>query len=34
VMEGISSTLCTISFELKDLVEQKKIQNELTTSLK
>ena len=33
-MENISSTLCTISFDLKDLVEAKKFQNELTTALR
>ena len=33
-MENISSTLCTISFDLKELVEAKKFQNELTTALR
>ena len=33
-MENISSTLCTISFDLKELVEGKKFQNELTTALR
>ena len=30
VMKSINESLCSISFDLKDLVEQKKIQNSLT----
>ena len=30
VMKSIDESLCSISFDLKDLVEQKKIQNSLT----
>jgi hypothetical protein len=33
VMENISSTLCSISFDLKDLVEQKKHENEVRVAL-
>tara|TARA_A200000159_G_C7199519_1_gene287231 strand:- start:289 stop:495 length:207 start_codon:yes stop_codon:yes gene_type:complete len=32
-MENISSTLCTISYDLKDLVEQKKHENEVRVAL-
>jgi len=34
VMENMNSTLCDISFRLKDLVEAKQFQNELTTALR
>ena len=34
VMKNINENLVSISFDLKDLVEQKKIQNELTTALR
>ena len=34
VMKSIDESLCSISFELKDLVEAKKMQNELTTALR
>ena len=34
VMKNINENLVSISFNLKDLVEQKKIQNELTVSLR
>ena len=34
VMKSIDESLCSISFELKDLVAEKKMQNELTIQLK
>ncbi len=34
VMENINNSLVSISFDLKDLVEAKKFQNELTTALR
>ena len=34
VMKNINDNLCTISFDLKELVEAKKFQNELTTALR
>ena len=34
VMKNINDNLVSISFDLKDLVEAKKFQNELTTALK
>lgn len=34
VMKNINDNLVAISFDLKDLVEQKKFQNELTTALR
>ena len=34
IMKNINNSLVSISFELKDLVEQKKMQNELTTALR
>ena len=34
VMKNINENLVSISFDLKDLVEQKKFQNELTTALR
>jgi uncharacterized protein involved in exopolysaccharide biosynthesis len=34
VMKNINDNLVTISFDLKDLVEAKKFQNELTTALR
>jgi hypothetical protein len=34
VMENINSTLCAISFDLKDLVKAKKLQNESVTALR
>ncbi len=34
VMQGINDNLCSISFDLKELVQEKKMQNELTTQLK
>ena len=34
IMKNINNSLVSISFELKDLVEQKKMQNELTTVLR
>ena len=34
VMKNINDNLVAISFDLKDLVEQKKLQNELTTALR
>jgi len=34
VMKSINENLCSISFELKDLVAEKKMQNELTMQLK
>ena len=34
VMKNINDNLVSISFELKDLVEAKKFQNELTTALR
>ena len=33
VMKNINDNLVSISFDLKDLVEQKKVQNELTATL-
>ena len=32
VMKNINDSLVSISFDLKDLVEQKKVQNELTAT--
>ena len=34
VMKNINENLTSISFDLKDLVEAKKFQNELTTALR
>lgn len=34
VMNNINDSLVSISFDLKDLVEAKKFQNELTTALR
>ena len=34
VMNGINESLCTISYDLKELVEAKKFENELTTALR
>jgi len=34
VMKNINDSLVSISFDLKDLVEAKKFQNELTTALR
>ena len=34
VMKNINDNLCCISFDLKELVQEKKIQNELTTALR
>ena len=34
VIQGINDNLCSISFDLKELVQEKKMQNELTTQLK
>ena len=34
VMNGINESLCTISYDLKELVETKKFENELTTALR
>ena len=34
VMQGINDNLCSISFDLKELVQEKKMQNELTIQLK
>ena len=34
VMKNINDNLVTISFDLKDLVEQKKMQNDLTLQLR
>ena len=34
VMKNINENLVSISFDLKDLVEAKKFQNELTTALR
>lgn len=34
VMKNINDNLVTISYDLKDLVEAKKFQNELTTALR
>ena len=34
VMKNINDNLCTISYDLKELVEAKKFQNELTTALR
>ncbi len=34
VMKSIDESLCSISFGLKDLVQEKKMQNELTTALR
>lgn len=34
VMKNINENLVSISFDLKDLVEQKKIQNDLTLQLR
>ena len=34
VMKNINDSLVTISYDLKDLVEAKRFQNELTTALK
>lgn len=34
VMENINDNLVSISFDLKDLVEAKKFENELTTALR
>ena len=34
VMKNINDNLVSISFDLKDLVEQKKIQNDLTSQLR
>ena len=34
VMKSINDNLCCISFDLKELVQEKKMQNELTISLK
>ena len=34
VMKNINDNLVSISFDLKDLVEQKKIQNDLTLQLR
>ena len=34
VMKSIDQSLCSISFDLKDLVQEKKMQNELTVQLK
>ena len=34
VMKNINDSLVTISYDLKDLVEAKKFQNELTTALR
>jgi hypothetical protein len=33
VMKSIDQSLCSISFDLKDLVQEKKMQNELTMTL-
>ena len=34
VMKNINDNLCCISFDLKELVQEKKMQNELTIQLK
>ena len=34
VMKNINDNLCTISYDLKELVEAKKFENELTTTLR
>lgn len=34
VIQGINDNLCSISFDLKELVQEKKMQNELTIQLK
>jgi len=34
IMKNINESLVSISFDLKDLVEAKKFQNELTTALR
>lgn len=34
VMKSIDESLCSISFDLKELVQEKKMQNELTTALR
>lgn len=34
VMKSIDESLCSISFDLKDLVQEKKMQNELTMTLR
>ncbi len=34
VMKNINDNLCTISFDLKELVEAKKFENELKTALR
>ena len=34
VMKNINENLVSISFDLKDLVEQKKLQNDLTSQLR
>ena len=34
VMKSINDNLCCISFDLKELVQEKKMQNELTIQLK
>ena len=34
VMKSIDESLCSISFDLKDLVEAKKFENELTATLR
>lgn len=34
VMKSINDNLCSISFDLKELVEAKKFENELTTALR
>lgn len=34
VMNGINESLCTISYDLKDLVHAKKLENELKTELR
>ena len=34
VMKSIDESLCSISFDLKELVQEKKMQNELTMTLR
>ena len=34
VMKSIDESLCSIRFGIKDLVQEKKMQNELTTALR
>ena len=34
VMNGINESLCAISYDLKELVEAKKFENELTTAVR